>query len=59
MLLSANDSTINVTNIYTPNNESPQFLEYVKNQKECALLDYCGDFNLVLDLNKDTYNRKM
>ena len=48
-----------LVNIYAPNNDSPQFFEFVKANIEDSSYDYCiicGDLNLVLDPEKDTYN---
>ena len=59
--LSINDSTLYVSNIYAPNNDSPHFFQHLKNKLETTLFDYCiicGDFNLVLDPSMDTYNYK-
>ena len=59
--LRMSDLTLNITNIYAPNNDSPQFFQQVRNKIETSLFDFCiicGDFNLVLDPNTDTYNYK-
>ena len=59
MLLTMSDFSIKLVNIYAPNNDSPQFFKFVKANGEDSSYDYCiicGDLNLVLDLEKDTYN---
>ena len=53
------DCSIKLINIYAPNNDSPQFFEFVKGNIEDSSYEYCiiwGDLNLVLDPEKDTYN---
>ena len=59
ILLTTSDFTIKLVTIYAPNNDSPQFFEFVKANIEDSSYDYCiicGDLNLVLDPEKDTYN---
>ena len=46
-----------LANIYRPNTDNPNFYMYVKNKlKSCGNADniICGDWNLVMDPNKDT-----
>ena len=59
VLLTMSDCSIKLINIYAPNNDSPQFFEFVKGNIEDSSYEYCiiwGDLNLVLDPEKDTYN---
>ena len=61
ILLTMSNFTIKLVNIYAPNNDSPQFFEFVKANIEDSSYDYCiicGDLKLVLDPEKDTYNYK-
>ena len=48
-----------IVNIYSPNSDTPTFLDSVKMHLENIDQDYviiCGDFNLVLDFDKDCKN---
>ena len=59
LIIKCNSLTINLINIYAPNRDNPisfdKFLELAQNEIATHLL-ICGDFNLVLDPNKDSYN---
>ena len=53
--------TINLINIYAPNNDKPNFFSCIKDFLLTNHADYtviCGDFNLVLDQTIDTKNYK-
>ena len=53
--------TINLINIYAPNNDNPNFFSCIKDFLLTNHTDYtvnCGDFNLVLDQTIDTKNYK-
>ena len=57
----ASELKIRIINIYSPNNDSPEFYDYVESLIENNPSDYliiCGDFNMVLDPNKDSKNYK-
>ena len=59
--IEAFDMKINLVNIYAPNHDNPAFFRKVQNitmQSMCDLNIICGDFNLVLDPQKDSYNYK-
>ena len=54
-----NEFTIQIINIYAPNKDSPNFFKSLKEKIELSPSDYCivcGDFNLVIDPKKDSYN---
>ena len=51
--------TIKIINIYGPNIDSPWFYEKLNDLVKNSHLDYtviCGDFNLVLNPDIDSYN---
>ena len=61
VLVTINELTFRLINIYAPNSDSPDFFEYVQQQVELSEHDHCiicGDFNLTLDPIKDSYNYK-
>ena len=48
-----------IVNIYSPNSDSPQFFNCIKEYIETIEQDYviiCGDLNLILDFDKDSKN---
>ena len=59
LIMKCNSLTINLINIYAPNKDNPNFfeklLELTQNELATHLL-ICGDFNLVLDPDKDSHN---
>lgn len=55
----ANEFTLRIINIYAPNSDDIAFFEKIDNLVELNTCDYvviCGDFNLALNLELDTYN---
>ena len=61
LLVSCNELNINLINIYAPNNDQPEFFTKVFEAANYDGFDHvvlCGDFNLVLDPIKDTFNYK-
>ena len=53
--------TLNLTTVYGPNTDDPEFFMFIKNFIENQQTDYsiiCGDFNLVLDPDLDSFNYK-
>ena len=55
------DFNILIINIYAPNNDCPRFFESIKTKIESIEHDHCiicGDFNLVLNPELDSYNYK-
>ena len=57
------DNKIKLVNLYAPNTDSPTFFRNIENfllqsQTSYNFTIICGDFNLVLDPVKDTYNYK-
>ena len=57
--LSLNEFTVKIINIYGPNKDSPDFFTSLKEKIEHSNTDYCivcGDFNIVIDPMKDSYN---
>ena len=57
------DNKIKLVNLYAPNIDSPTFFRNIENLLLQSQTSYdftiiCGDFNLVLDPVKDTYNYK-
>ena len=57
--LNINSITFRLINIYAPNNDTPSFFRSIDDLITENNLDHlviCGDFNLVLDPNKDCYN---
>ena len=58
-LLIVNDFSIRLINIYAPNKDTPTFYNYVQqlyDSSDCTYTIITGDFNLVLDPLKDSYN---
>ena len=58
-LLIENDFSIRLINIYAPNKDTPTFYNYVQqlyDSSDCTYTVITGDFNLVLDPLKDSYN---
>ena len=52
---------VKIINIYAPNNDSPDFLKFVTeiiNSNEQPYTILCGDFNVALKPEIDTYNYK-
>ena len=61
LLVTCNDLNINLINIYAPNNDQPEFFTKVFEATSYDGFDHvmlCGDFNLVLDPKKDSFNYK-
>ena len=61
VILKLGDQTIHLINIYAPNKDTPDFFKCLREKIENSTCDYCiicGDFNLVIDPNKDSYNYK-
>ena len=61
IFLSLCEFTLHIINIYAPNKDSPDFFTSIREKVENSNSDYCiicGDFNLVIDPNKDSYNYK-
>ena len=59
LLLTCNSMKINLITIYAPNQDDPKFFEEIKNLANNDDSDYviiCGDFNLVIDPQKDCKN---
>ena len=59
LLISCSSVKINIINIYAPNQDSPEFFNEIQKITQNNKADYniiCGDFNLVLDPNKDCKN---
>ena len=59
VIMHVSNITINLITIYAPNQDNPSFFNEIRNIAETCNTDYtliCGDFNLVLDPNKDSYN---
>ncbi len=55
------DELISLTTIYGPNNDSPDFYDTIKTnilELDTETNIICGDFNLVQDQTKDTFNYK-
>ena len=51
--------SLRIINIYTPNNDNPQFFDKIRNYVEDFGETYtiiCGDFNLILNPNLDSNN---
>ena len=56
VLLSLSEFNVQIINIYAPNKDSPGFFMSLKEKIEHCDSDHCiicGDFNLVIDPNKD------
>ncbi len=50
-----------IINVYGPNNDTPEFFKKISEITEsldCENIIWCGDWNLVLNPRKDTYNYK-
>ena len=61
IVLQLSTFTLNLTTLYGPNQDNARFFEHIQPLLENDSADYnivCGDFNLVLDPNLDTYNYK-
>ena len=59
LLLTCNSMKINLVTIYAPNHDDSSFFEEMKelaNSEEADYLIICGDFNLVIDPQKDCHN---
>ena len=59
IILTTNGLNFRIINIYAPNNDSPHFFEFLKSHIQQSDHDYCivcGDLNLVLDPEMDSYN---
>ena len=59
IVLQLSTLTINLTTTYGPNIDNPGFFENIQNLLQNDNADYniiCGDFNLVLNPDLDTYN---
>ena len=53
------DMRVKLINLYAPNQDTPCFFDYIGEMIDSSEQDYtivCGDFNLVLDPKKDSYN---
>ena len=58
-ILVENRFTLTLVNLYGPNSDCPDFYIQLKNKLQDNESDYtvvCGDFNLVLDFDRDCYN---
>ena len=61
LILRINSVTLNLITVYAPNNDSPQFFNDIQKMIEDSDTNYiivCGDFNLVMDPDKDCSNYK-
>ena len=59
VFISTSAFTFQLINIYAPNTDTPAFFDYIKDEIESSDHEYsiiCGDFNLVLNPQKDCYN---
>ena len=59
--IETNNTSIKIINLYAPNNDNPAFFENILEIIDNNEMDYflvCGDFNLTLDPNLDSYNYK-
>ena len=59
VIMRVSNITINLITIYAPNQDNPSLFNEIRNLAEICNTDYtliCGDFNLVLDPNNDSYN---
>ena len=59
LYLKLSSMKINLINVYAPNHDDPAFFKQIKDLACKGEFDYviiCGDFNLVLDPNKDSFN---
>ena len=51
--------SVRLINIYAPNNDKPAFFDHIRNLVKDNIQSYaiiCGDFNLLLDFDKDCHN---
>ena len=56
------EKQLNLVNVYAPNEDRPSFFsDLFEVMSECESVDrvVAGDFNLVLDINADSHNRKV
>ena len=61
LTLKLSSMTLNLVALYGPNNDSPSFFREIKellNNENSDYIIVCGDFNLALDQEIDTYNYK-
>ena len=61
IFISCNELKINLINIYAPNRDRPEFFTKIFEAANSDGFDQvvlCGDFNLVLDPQKDSFNYK-
>ena len=61
LVLKINSLIINLITLYGPNNDSPSFFREIKTLLDKTSSDYiilCGDFNVALNQESDTYNYK-
>ena len=61
VLLKLSTMTLNLTSLYGPNSDNPNFFNQIQNLVASESGDYdiiCGDFNLVLNPHMDTFNYK-
>ena len=61
LLIKLSSMTMNLITLYGPNNDSPSFFEEINKLLENVSADYnilCGDFNIALDKEIDTFNYK-
>ena len=59
VMMCVSNITINLITIYSPNQDNPSFFNKIRELAETGNTDYtliCGDFNRVLDPDKDSYN---
>ena len=61
LVLKLSSMTLNLVTLYGPNNDSPAFFQMIKEQLLNEDADYniiCGDFNIAINQDMDTYNYK-
>ena len=61
LVLKLSSITINLITLYGPNNDSPAFFREIKELLNNESADYnilCGDFNIAINQDIDTYNYK-
>ena len=61
LVIKLSSMTINLVSLYGPNNDSPSFFREIKELLNKENIDYnilCGDFNIAMDQEMDTYNYK-
>ena len=59
LIINISNIKVNLITVYAPNQDNPDFFNKISSLAESSNTDYtliCGDFNLVLDPNKDSYN---